>query len=271
MTFDNYFQTLIPMLLLAGIFWLISIVKKDVSIVDSLWSVFFIVGCITSYMQLDAPGLRAQIIMLLVLIWGLRLSLYITLRHWGHEEDHRYQQIRNNNQPNFKLKSLYLIFILQALLAWIISLPLFFAIHSTGEPGYLDWLGILLWFTGMYFEAVADYQLWKFKRNRDNMGKIYTAGLWSYTRHPNYFGEFLIWWGYFCLSLAAGGVLAVIAVISPLIMTFLLMKFSGVALLEKSMKKRPGYENYMHNTNAFFPSFSKFSDNSPDSKKKVQS
>ena len=217
MTFDNYFQTLIPMLLLACVFWLISLLKKDVCIVDSLWSVFFIVGCFASYLQLDAPGLRAQIVMLLVIIWGLRLSLYITLRHWGHEEDHRYQQIRKNNQPYFKLKSLYLIFIFQALLAWIISLPIFFAIHSTTEElGYLDWLGIVLWLTGMYFETVADYQLWKFKRNRDNAGKIYTDGLWSYTRHPNYFGEFLIWWGYFSLSLAAGGV-ALVSVISPLI------------------------------------------------------
>ncbi len=270
MTFENYFQTLIPMLVLAGLFWLISIAKKDVSIVDSLWSVFFIAGCMTSYVQLDDPGLRAQIVMLLVFIWGLRLSLYITLRHWGHEEDHRYQQIRNNNQPNFKLKSFYLIFILQALLAWIISLPLFFAIHSTEELGYIDWLGILLWLTGMYFESIGDYQLWKFKQISSNRGKIYTRGLWAYTRHPNYFGEFLIWWGYFCLSLSAGGVAVFIAVISPFIMTFLLMKFSGVALLEKSMKKRSGYEDYMLNTNAFFPAFSKFSANSSNNKK-VQS
>lgn len=270
MTFANYFQTLIPMLLLGCIFWLISMVKRDVSIVDSIWSLFFIFACLASYMQLDSPDLRAQIVVLLVFIWGLRLSLYITLRHWGEAEDHRYQQIRHNNQPNFSLKSLYLIFILQALLAWIISLPIFFAVHANAELGYFDWLGIILWLTGMYFESIGDFQLWKFKKNSQNKGKIYTRGLWSYTRHPNYFGEFLIWWGYFCLSLNAGAILVVIAVISPLIMTFLLMKFSGVALLERTMKKRPGYEDYMHNTNAFFPAFTKYSAHNTDSKK-VQS
>lgn len=248
--FDVLIQALALMLLAGFVFWLISIARKDVSIVDSLWSLFFIIAAVYSYSQLDTPALRAQIVLLLVLIWGLRLSAYITIRHWGHAEDHRYRTIRANNEPGFTFKSLYLIFIFQTVIALIIALPLFSAITSSSTLSLLDWIGLGLWLSGMFFETVSDTQLWLFKRNPDNKGKILTQGLWKYSRHPNYFGEFLIWWGYFCFALSAG---SYITIISPLIMTFLLMKFSGVGLLEKTMKQRPGYENYMANTNAFFP------------------
>lgn len=243
-------NTLIPMLLVAIFFWAVSLIKKDVSIVDSLWSVFFIISTSVIYLQIDAPSLRAQIVTLLVLIWGVRLSLYITIRHWGHQEDHRYQTIRANNNPGFNFKSLYLIFILQAVLAWIIAMPLFFSVTAENSFTHIDFIGIAFWLVGMIFESVADYQLWKFKKKPENAGKILTAGLWKYTRHPNYFGEFMIWWGYFCFAWSAG---AYFTVFSPIIMTFLLMKFSGVGLLEQTMKLRPGYEKYMKTTNAFFP------------------
>lgn len=250
MMIETYFLSLVLLLLVSSMFWLISIAKDDVSIVDSLWPIFFIIASIYFYLHFETPSLRAQIITLLVLIWGIRLSVYITIRHWGHAEDHRYQTIRANNQPGFTFKSIYLIFGFQAVIAWLIALPLFTAINSNSAIGIIDLIGIAFWLTGMFFEVVGDYQLWQFKRKPENRGKVMNSGLWHYTRHPNYFGEFLIWWGYFCFALAGN---AYWTVLSPLLMSFLLMKFSGVGLLEQTMKRRPGYEHYMQTTNAFFP------------------
>ncbi len=253
MNIEQYLYALIPMAFTGVVFWLISLVKKDVSVVDSLWSLFFIIACIFFFNELDSLSLRAQILTIMVIVWGLRLAAYITIRHWGHEEDHRYQTIRENNNPGFKYKSLYLIFGFQTVIAWIIAMPLFYGMNTNAAFGWLDFLGIVLWFIGMFFEVVGDYQLWKFKGDASNKGKILTTGLWQFTRHPNYFGEFLIWWGYFCIAISSG---AYWIVISPLLMSFLLLKFSGVVHLENTMKVRQGYEDYMNNTNAFFPGFS---------------
>jgi len=244
------FSVLIPMLIVGAAFWVISLIKKDVSVVDSLWSLFFIIAALAVFNNLAEVSDRAILVLLLVTVWGLRLSAYITLRHWGHEEDHRYQIIRENNQPRFAFKSLYMIFAFQALVAWVVALPLFYAINSTAPLMLLDGLALLLWLVGMFFETVSDYQLYQFKKNPDNKGKILTQGLWKYSRHPNYFGEFLVWWGFFVFALSNYGY---ISIISPMIMTFLLLKFSGVSLLEKTMIKRQGYERYMDHTNAFIP------------------
>lgn len=242
--------TLIPMFIVGGIFWLISVLKKDVSIVDSLWPLFFIIAALATFNYQTVTSDRAVLVLLLVVIWGVRLSIYITLRHWGHEEDHRYQTIRNNNQPGFSLKSLYLIFSFQALVAWVVALPLFYSISSVAPLNVLDGLAALLWLVGMLFESVSDYQLYQFKKNPGNKGNILTQGLWKYSRHPNYFGECLVWWGFFVFALSDH---AYLTIISPLLMTFLLLKFSGVSLLEKTMKTRPGYESYIQHTNAFIP------------------
>ena len=244
------FIALLLMLIVGGVFWLISLLKKDVSIVDSLWSLFFIIAALTMFNYQTVTSDRAVLVLSLVVIWGLRLSFYITLRHWGHEEDHRYQTIRKNNQPGFSIKSVYLIFGFQALMAWIIALPLFYAISSVAPLNVIDGLAALLWLVGMFFETVSDYQLYQFKKKPDNKGKILTQGLWKYSRHPNYFGECLVWWGFFIFSLSDH---AYLTIISPLLMTFLLLKFSGVSLLEQTMKTRPGYERYMQHTNAFIP------------------
>ena len=244
------FIALVPMLIVGGLFWVISLVKKDVSIVDSLWSLFFIIAALTIINNQTMASERAVLVLSLVVIWGLRLSIYITLRHWGHDEDHRYKTIRNNNQPGFSFKSLYLIFGFQALIAWIVALPLFYTMSSVEPLNALDALAVLLWLAGMFFESVSDYQLYQFKKNPENKGKILTKGLWKYSRHPNYFGECLVWWGFFIFALSDNGY---ISVISPLLMTFLLLKFSGVSLLEKTLKLRPGYEEYMKHTNAFIP------------------
>lgn len=239
----------------AGAFflWLVSLVKHDVSIVDSLWSLMFLAGAVIYASMTAEPGPRTTLVLILVAVWALRLFGYITWRNWGEEEDRRYQAIRARNEPNFVAKSLYLIFLLQATLAWIISLPLLAAIAGLGPLGALDYLGVTLFAVGLLFETVGDFQLARFKADPANDGQVMRSGLWRYTRHPNYFGECCVWWGFFLIALSAGGWWSIVG---PVLMTVLLLKVSGVALLEKDLsERRPDYAQYVKNTNAFFPGF----------------
>lgn len=248
---DIYAAGLAVALALALATWLVSIPRRDVSIVDSMWSLFFLAMTLT-YLTL-APVLaeRAYLLLFVVTIWAVRLSLFITLRNRGHGEDRRYQAIRADNEPRFWLKSLYLIFGLQAVLAWIISLPLLGAVLGAAPLGWLDLLGAALWLCGFGFEAIGDQQLAAFKADPANAGKVMDRGLWRYTRHPNYFGEACLWWGYYLFALAAGAWWAIVA---PLLVTWLLLRVSGVALLEKDIgERRPAYRDYILRTNAFLP------------------
>ena len=239
-------------LVLAGIgLWLVSLVKRDVSIVDSLWPLMFLFTALAYVLSLTDPGPRQNLVLVLVAIWALRLFGYITWRNWGEAEDRRYQAIRANNEPNFAFKSLYIVFGLQALIAWVVSLPLLAAIASPVGLGYLDFAGIVLWAIGMVFEAGGDHQLARFKSDPQNKGKVMDRGLWRFTRHPNYFGNACIWWGLGLIGIAAGGWWSII---SPILMTFLLLKVSGVAMLEQDIgERRPAYADYIARTNAFFP------------------
>jgi steroid 5-alpha reductase family enzyme len=236
-------------------FWIVSLVRNDVSIVDSLWSLMFLL-MLGVYMALaDVGGPRAWAVLLMVAVWAIRLSAFITIRNHGQPEDHRYQTIRANNQPNFGFKSLYIVFGLQAALAGVIAIPLLAGASGSAPIGWLDYAGVALWTIGMYFEVVGDNQLKRFRDDESNRGKVLDTGLWSLTRHPNYFGEFTLWWGYYCLALSAGGWWTIYA---PLLMTVLLLKVSGVSLLESSIKgRRPAYADYIKNTNAFFPGLPK--------------
>jgi steroid 5-alpha reductase family enzyme len=247
---------------LAALAWPLSIYLRNVAIVDSLWSLMFLLQAIvyaigTAAGESDgAParlGARAWLVLALVTMWALRLSFYITWRNRGHGEDRRYQAIRARNEPHFAFKSLYLVFLLQAGLAWMISLPLLAAIPGAGRLAMLDWAGCALWLLGMVFESGADWQLASFKSDPANRGRVMDRGLWAYTRHPNYFGEFCIWWAYFLFALAAGGWWSLPG---PVLMCLLLMRVSGVVLLEKDIaERRPGYSDYVRRTNAFFPGF----------------
>jgi steroid 5-alpha reductase family enzyme len=242
---------LVALLALAFCTWAVSLAKRDVSIVDSVWSVMILLaGGVYAAVQLE-PAERAWWVLALAAVWALRLCGYITWRNWGEGEDHRYQAIRARNQPNFEWKSLYLVFVLQAVLAWIVSLSLLAAIGSEQPWGWLDTLGVAVVVFGIVFEAVGDAQLAAFKARPENRGKVMNRGLWRYTRHPNYFGEFCVWWGFYLIALSAGGWWALL---SPLLMSVLLMKVSGVALLEKDIgERRPAYRDYIARTNAFFP------------------
>jgi steroid 5-alpha reductase family enzyme len=242
---------LAALLAIAILTWLVSLAKRDVSIVDSVWSMMILLaGGVYAVVQL-APSERAWWVLALAAIWATRLAGYITWRNWGESEDHRYQAIRARNQPNFEWKSLYLVFVLQAVLAWIVSFPLLAVIGSERPWNWLDTMGAALVIFGIVFEAMGDAQLAAFKARPENHGKVMNRGLWRYTRHPNYFGEFCVWWGFLLMALATGGWWAIV---SPLLMSVLLMKVSGVALLEKDISdRRPAYRDYIARTNAFFP------------------
>lgn len=231
--------------------WVLSLFRRNVAIVDSVWSLMFIVAACVYAFGAARLGPRAVWVLVLVSAWGLRLSLYITVRNWGHGEDRRYQAIRARNEPNFALKSLYLIFVLQAALAWIISLPLLGAILNPSPLGNLDIAGAALWLIGFAFEAGGDWQLARFKANPANQGKVMDTGFWRLTRHPNYFGDFCVWWGFYLMAASAG---AWWSIVGPLMLSGLLMRVSGVTLLETDIgERRPQYADYVQRTNAFFP------------------
>jgi len=246
-----YLNALFVILAIAVVAWLFSIVKRDVSFVDSLWSLFFLIAAGVFALAVQSLSARGLLVISLVTIWSLRLSIYITARNWGQTEDYRYQSIRANNEPGFAFKSLYIVFGLQGLLAWLIALPLLPAITSSAELQLLDAVAISLWLVGFVFEAGGDFQLSNFKRNPENQGRVLDTGLWRFTRHPNYFGDFCVWWAYYLFAVSAGGWWSIA---SPLLMSFLLLKVSGVAMLEKTItERRPEYAEYIRRTNAFFP------------------
>jgi steroid 5-alpha reductase family enzyme len=198
-------------------------------------------------------GDRAALALALTLLWGLRLGGYLLWRNAGHGEDPRYQAMRRHWGARFPLVSLVTVFALQGVLMWFVSLPVQVAIASTPTPfGALDALGALLFAIGLGFESVGDLQLARFKADPANAGRVMDRGLWRYTRHPNYFGDCLVWWGLFAIALATPA--GVFTVLSPVAMTFLLLRVSGVALLERSIvKRRPEYRDYIERTSAFVP------------------
>ena len=246
-----YLLALVVILAIGVVAWLFSVMIRNVSFVDSLWSLFFLVAAVVFALDVETLSTRALIVLALVAVWSLRLSIYITIRNWGEGEDYRYQTIRANNEPGFAFKSLYIVFGLQGVLAWIISAPLLPAVSAQAALGPLDVAAIVLWVIGFVFEAGGDYQLQRFKNDPANKGKVLDSGLWRLTRHPNYFGDFCIWWAFWLFAAASGAWWTVFA---PLLMSMLLLKVSGVAMLEKTIgKRRPQYEAYIRQTNAFFP------------------
>ena len=235
--------------------WMLSLKWQNASIVDPFWGTGFVLVTMTTaiVVGIQTLGQRSWLLLALVTIWGLRLSVYLLLRNWGHSEDKRYRAMRDHFSPRFWWISLPIVFWLQAILLWIVSLPIQTAIvmNGTKSLGTIDAIGIAAWFIGMVFESVGDIQMAQFQANPANADRVMDRGLWRYTRHPNYFGDFCVWWGLYLIS-ASGG--AWWTIFSPLLMSFLLLKVSGVTLLEKTItSRRPDYVAYQRHTNAFFP------------------
>lgn len=253
-----YFYSLATILMFAFLGWLLSLVRKNVTHVDSMWGLFFVIAAVTSAAFIlfvyPAPA-RLMIVLICVTIWALRLFVYLTWRNWGPHEDSRYIKIRQNNEPHFWLKSIYIIFAFQGVLAWVVSISLYAAITHVSAFNWLDYFALTLFLFGFTWETIADLQLSRFKANPSNKGKVLDIGLWHYSRHPNYFGECCVWWAFYLFALAGG---AWWAVVSPILMTLLLLKVSGVSLLESTIvERRPAYADYIKNTNAFLPGFKK--------------
>jgi steroid 5-alpha reductase family enzyme len=247
---------LISLALITGIMtvlWLLGTARRDVSIVDPFWGTgFVIVTGIVCWLNMPVD-LRGWLVVGLTLAWGLRLSLYLLWRNWGHGEDRRYVAMREHHGQRFGWLSLPMVFLLQGAILWFVSLPvqLTLALKLTKPLGMLDAAGLAVWVIGMFFETVGDWQLARFRADPSRSGRVMDRGLWRYTRHPNYFGDFCVWWGLYLIA-AAGGSWWTIG--SPLLMAFLLMKVSGVTLLETTITdRRPGYAEYKSRTNAFFP------------------
>lgn len=235
--------------------FVLALIVKDNSIVDIFWGLGFILVAIYSFIQDTEPDLRKWIVTFLVALWGIRLAVHVFVRNRGRGEDFRYLHWRKT-WKFFVLRSYFQIFLLQGLFMFIIASPVYYVNFYSMEPlGFYDTLGLVVFGIGFLFEAVSDYQLADFKKNPANKGKIITTGLWEMCRHPNYFGEALVWWGFgfYALSLPNGWM----TLISPVVITLLLRFVSGVPMLEKKYSGRPDWEDYKRRTAAFVP-FVKF-------------
>ncbi len=236
--------------------WLASLKLKNSNIVDIFWGTGFVITAWAAFL-LTPEGFLARKLLLcgVVTIWGLRLSLHILTRNWGKAEDFRYQAWRKAAGEPWWWRSFFKVFLTQGVLLWIISTPLL-AAQYRAQPDYLTWLDYLaipLWLTGFFFEAAGDWQLRRFRADPANKGKVLQSGVWRYSRHPNYFGDAAQWWAYYLISAAAGGWWTIF---SPVIMTTLLLRVSGVTLLEKSLQEeKPGYKEYAERTSEFIPWF----------------
>jgi steroid 5-alpha reductase family enzyme len=245
---------LLIVVLMTGL-WLISIALRNASIVDPIWGVGFVLAGWYYFFAADEGLVARQWLAVgLVTVWGLRLSLYLAWRNWGKGEDFRYQAFRRRYGPQrYWWISFFQTFLLQGSLMWLISAPLLGAQYATRGPAltWLDGLAVLVWLVGFIFEAGGDWQLARFKQDPANRGRLLTSGLWRYTRHPNYFGDACVWWAFGLFSLAAGSYLPILG---SLLMTGLIIRVSGVALLEKSLAQtKPGYEAYVRRTSPFIP------------------
>lgn len=241
--------------------WLASLLLRDASIVDPFWGTGFVLLAWFYFLQ-SGEGLAAHkvVVVTLVTLWGLRLSIYLLWRNWGKGEDYRYRGFRRKYGPaRYWWVSYFQVFLLQGALMWLLSGALLAAQYgsrsATTSLTILDGLAITVWAAGFFFETIGDWQLARFKRNPANSGRVLDTGLWRYTRHPNYFGDSLVWLGFGLLAMATGDPLAIVAgLLSAGLMAFLLRRVSGVTLLERSLaKKKPGYAAYVARTSPFFP------------------
>jgi len=233
--------------------WVFGTIRRDASLVDPFWGLGFVIVAWVTWFKNSPAVPRAAIVVGLTTIWGLRLALFLLSRNLRHGEDRRYAAIRVHHGSRFWWVSLFTVFLLQGAILWFVSLPIqcVAVLKPSDSLGWIDTAGVVIWSIGLFFEGVGDWQLAHFKADPNNRERVMDRGLWRYTRHPNYFGDFCVWWGIYLIA-AAGG--AWFTVLSPLLMTALLMHISGVRLLESTIsERRPDYVAYAARTNPFFP------------------
>jgi len=256
MNFEAAAATALAVVLYMTLLFLLALRMKDNSIVDIGWGPgFVLVAALTFFWE---PGFEARpaLVSVLTLVWGARLGVHIWLRKRGKPEDFRYAAWRKAWGRSFVLRSFFQIFMLQAVFLVLVSWPVWWVNLSRGRGlTWLDAAGAAVWLAGFLFEAVGDAQIERFKRDPANRGRIITSGLWRLSRHPNYFGEAAMWWGLFLIALSAPR--GFTAVVSPMLITFLLLRVSGIPMLERKYAGRPDWEDYARRTSAFFPWFPK--------------
>jgi len=239
-----------------SVFFVIAVIRKDNSLADIAWGGGFVLVAFLSFFLAHGYAEARQVLVTgLVTLWGARLAIYIFFRNKGRGEDYRYAKWRKEWGRFFLLRSYFQVFMLQgALLLLIAFSAIYINLHPSRGLTIFDGFGLLIWITGFFFETTGDFQLFQFKKDPENRGKVMKYGLWKYTRHPNYFGEATMWWGIFIMAISVKG--GLFTIISPIAITFLLLKVSGIPMLEKKLaESQPGYAKYQETTNAFFPWF----------------
>lgn len=235
--------------------WGISVIVSDASIVDIAWGTGFVVVAWAVRLTAEGNTSRQNLLLVMVTIWGVRLALHLARRNLGHGEDKRYARMRRRRGERFWLISLVTVFALQGVMMWIVSVPVQIGMSvPTPDTGPLAGLGLAIWIVGLAFEVIGDWQLARFKADPFNAERTLDRGLWAWTRHPNYFGDACVWTGIGIVALEVGGWEGLVALIGPVVMTILLIKVSGKALLERDLvRRRPGYAEYVESTSGFFP------------------
>jgi steroid 5-alpha reductase family enzyme len=249
----SYFFILIALLAAYMTLWfIVSLMKKRNDVADVAWGLgFVLLTWASSFLSGDIHA-RELLVNLLVSIWGLRLAWHIHSRNKGKAEDYRYMAWRTEWGRWFYIRSYFQVYLLQGVLLFLIAMPVIFINKYSGFGlGFLDIIGAAVWLIGFYFETVGDAQLTRFIKDPANKGKLMQSGLWAYTRHPNYFGEVTQWWGIYCIALSVLG--GVFTIVGPLTITFLILKVSGIPMLEKKMEKHPDFAEYKRNVSVFMP------------------
>ena len=240
-------------LVLAVLAWLVSLARRDAGVADIGWGLGFIAIAWITWWVGDGQSDRRTLLAAMVTIWGARLALHLLWRGRGEPEDVRYQAMRRRAGARFPITSLFTVFVFQGTLMYIVSLPVQLAMTPASPAvGVVAIVGVVIWGVGLFFETVSDAQLARFRADPANAGAVLDWGLWRYTRHPNYFGDACVWWGLYLVASETGD--ARWAIVSPILMTFLLLRVSGVALLERGLRtRRAGYSDYVERTSAFLP------------------
>jgi len=243
-------QTAIILFAYFTLWYVFAVILKNSSIVDIGWGLGFVVLAVYSFIQ--NITLPSAVITAIVSIWGFRLAYHIFGRNFKKPEDFRYANFRKEWGKTYYIRAYFQLFLFQGLLMFLISLSLLYANSAAKIEIYpLFFIGSAVWVIGFFFEVVGDLQLKRFIKNPNNKGKLIDTGLWQYTRHPNYFGEATMWWGIFLMALACNA--PFFTVISPITITFIIRFVSGVPMLEKSLEKKPGFNEYKKRTNIFIP------------------
>jgi len=248
---------IVSLFIFFNIAFLIAQFKKNNGLADMAWGLGFVVVAVSSLLVAGTYTIYQLVITALVALWGFRLFYYIGLRNWSKPEDFRYVNMRKKWGTHVHLKAYFIVFMLQMTFLLIVSLPIQLAANINKDLDLIGWIvlgvGVLLWIIGFYFEAVGDAQLKKFKQDPSNKGKIMQSGLWKYTRHPNYFGDALMWWAIFIISMSTLSWIALFGIIGSSFITYLLLFVSGVPLLEKKYKDNEAFQAYAKKTSIFFP------------------